>query len=114
MASFYWPAFCARGRDKGKGKDACVEAPQSECKFCIFLTLDQIAQLARSSYKLKKEKQEAKKLEATPSKDSTLVDPSTVAVIVAVIQEQLLPLHLLSQKRRLKKLRVYTEVGHGL
>ena len=38
-------------------------------------------QLATPTYKLKKEKRQAKRLEATPSKDSSLVDPSTVAVI---------------------------------
>ena len=84
MASFDGHAFCARCRDKGKGKDPCEEMPQSECKFCIVLTPDQLAQLATPSYKLKKEKREAKKLESTPSKDSSLVDPSTVAVIGAV------------------------------
>ena len=42
-------------------------------------------QLATPSYKLKKEKREAKKLESTPSKDSdTLVDPPSVSVIGAV------------------------------
>ena len=84
MAIFDGHAICARCRDKGKGKDPCVDTPQSECKFCIVLTPKQVAQLAMPSYKLKKEKCEAKKLESTPSKDSTLVDPSTVAVIGAV------------------------------
>ena len=60
-----------------------METPQSECKFYMVLT-PELAQLATPSYKLKKEKREAKKLESTPSKDSTLVDPSTVAVIGAV------------------------------
>ena len=84
MVSFDGHAFCALCRDKGKGKVPCVETPQSECKFCIVLTPEELAQLATPSYKLKKEKREAKKLESTPSKDSTLVDPSAVAVIGAV------------------------------
>ena len=45
---------------------------------------DQLAQLATLSYKLKKEKREAKKLESTPSKYTTLVDPASVSVIGAV------------------------------
>ena len=81
MAAFDGHAFCARCRDKKKGEDPCVKAPESECKFCIVLTPDQVAQLSTPSYRLKKEKREAKKMEATPSKDSTLVDPSSVAVI---------------------------------
>ena len=84
MASFDGRTFCACCRDKGKGKDPCVETPQSDCKFCIVLTPEQLAQLATPSYKLKKEKREAKKLEATPSKDITLVELSTMTVIRAV------------------------------
>ena len=103
MASF-GHAFCTRCRDKGKGMDQCVETPQSECKFWIILTPEQLAQLATLSYKLKKEKREAKKLEITPSKDSTLVEPSTVAVIgLSAIQELLLPLHLSCLKRSVRR-----------
>ena len=69
-----------RCRDK-KGEDPCVKSPESECKFCIVLTPEQLTQLSTPSYRLKKEKREAKKLEATPSKDSTLVNPSSVAII---------------------------------
>ena len=82
MASFDGHAFCACCRDKGKRKDPCVETPQSE--FFIVLTPEQLAQFA-TPYKLKKGNREAKKLESTPSKDSTLVDPSAVAVIGAVL-----------------------------
>ena len=81
MASFDGHAFCACCRDKKKGEDPCVKSPESECKFCIVLKPEQPTQLSTPSYRLKKEKREAKKLEATPSKDSTLVDPSSVAVI---------------------------------
>ena len=81
MASFDGHAFCARCRDKKKGEDPFVKSPESECKFCVVLTPEQLTQLSTPSYRLKKEKREAKKLESTPSKDSTLVYPSSVAVI---------------------------------
>ena len=70
-------------RTKARGKTHAWRRKQTECKFCIVLTPEQRAQLATPSYKLKKEKRE-KKLESSPSKDSTLEDPSTVAVIGAV------------------------------
>ena len=54
------------GRTRCRDKDPCVEMSQSEYNFCIVLTPDQLAQLATPSYKLKKEKREAKKLELTP------------------------------------------------
>ena len=85
MVSFDGHSFCAHCRDKGK--DPRIETPANDCKFCLALTPEQLAQLATPSYKLKKEKPEARKLEATPSKDSknsTLVDPSTFVVIGAV------------------------------
>ena len=58
-----------------------MKSPESECKFCVVLTPEQRTQLSTPSYRLQKEKREAKQLESTPSKDSTLVDPSSVAVI---------------------------------
>ena len=95
MAIFDSHSACARCRDKGKGKDPYVENPQSpDCKFCNLLTPDQKAQLATPSYKFKKEKREAKKLESDcfcyPVKDAvnspnpSLVDPALVQVIRAV------------------------------
>ena len=85
MASFDGHAFCARCKDKKKGTDTCVESPTKDCKFCLFLTPEQKAQLATPSYKLKKEKRDTKKAElSSPSKDGTLVDPSTISVIGAV------------------------------
>ena len=96
MAIFDSHSVCARGRDKGKGKDPCVEKLQcTNCKFCNLLTPGQKAQLPTPSYKLKKEKREARKLETdssstTPVKDSvcspnpSLVDPASVQVIGAV------------------------------
>ena len=49
---------------------------------------EQCLQLATPSYKIKKDKREAKKLESTPSKDTELlVDPSDVAILGAVDQQ---------------------------
>ena len=93
MASFDCHS-CARCRDEGKGRDPCVEKPDTTgFKFCNSLTEDQRIQLATPSYKLKKEKDEAKKLEAsaTPSKDNaSLVDPATVSLIGAVNEQSAL------------------------
>ena len=81
MASFDGHAFCACCRDKKKGEDPCVKTPESECNFCAILTPEQLQQLSTPSYRLKKEKREAKKMDSTPGKDSMLVDPSSVAVL---------------------------------
>ena len=57
MAGFDNHSFCARCRDKGKGKDPCAERPEStDCKFCNTLPAKQRAQLSSPSYKVKKEK----------------------------------------------------------
>ena len=76
MANFDTHSHCARCRDKGKGKEPCVQDQQtSNCQICNSLTSDQRQQLATPSYKLKKEKREAKLSESTPSQDSEqLVD----------------------------------------
>ena len=89
MANFDTHSHCARCRDKGKGKEPCVQDPQtSNCQICNSLTSDQRQQLATPSYKLKKEKGEAKLTESTPSQDSDqLVDPSSVSVIEAVDEQ---------------------------
>ena len=86
MASFDGHLSCARCRDKGKGKDTCVENKDStDCSHCSALTPEQKAQLATPSYKLKKEKREAKKLEAEISKESeSFVDPSSISVLGVV------------------------------
>ena len=61
MANF--DSHCARCREKGKGTDFCVENPQSsDCQICNAFTNEQRQQLATPSYRLKKEKPEAKKL----------------------------------------------------
>ena len=86
MANFDSHLYCARCREKGKGSDSCVKNPQSnDCQICIAFSEEQCQQLATPSYRLKKEKWEAKKLVTTPPKDSEeLVDPSNVSVIGAV------------------------------
>ena len=86
MAGFDLHSVCARCRDKKKGKDPCVEKPDTECQHCKALTPEQLAQLSTPSYKLKKEKRD--KAEYTPSKKNpssstvtfspTLVDPTRV------------------------------------
>ena len=89
MANFDTHSHCARCRDNGKGKEPCVSDPQtSNCQICNSLTSDQRHQLATPSYKLKKEKCEAKLTDPTPSQDSDqLVDLSSVSVIW-VVDEQ--------------------------
>ena len=55
MANIDSHTFCAHCRDKGKGKDPCIEQPDTkDCKFCNSLIPEQHLQLATSSYKLKK------------------------------------------------------------
>ena len=102
MASFDGHSFCARCRDKKKGTDTCLEILTADCKFCLLLTPEQKAQLATPSYKLKKEKRDAKKAELfSPSKDSTLVDPSTVSVIAPVTDTPLVtPSYKLKKEKR--------------
>ena len=85
MATFDSHLACARCRDKGKGKDPCVEKPDVECSICSNFSPEQCLQLSTPLYKIKKDKREAKKLESPPSKDTeSLVDPSVVAVLGAV------------------------------
>ena len=86
MANFDTHSHYARCRDKGKGKEPCVSDPQtSDCQICNGLTSDQLQQLSTPSYKLKKEKREAKLTDSSPSQISEqLVDPSSVSVIGVV------------------------------
>ena len=88
MAGFDPHSVCARCRDKKKGSDPCVENPEKDCKHCLALTPEQLNQLSTPSYKLKKEKRDAK---STPVKDRssdtlslTLVDPALVSVVGVV------------------------------
>ena len=85
MASFDRHSFCARCRDKGKGEEPCIANKETaDCKFCNSLTPEQRMQLATPSYKIKKEKREAKRADSNPTDDSSLVDPSTASIIGAV------------------------------
>ena len=62
----------------------------TDCNFCLASTPEQRAQISTLSYKLRKEKWEAKKAEtATPTKDtSELVDSASVSVIWVVGQQE--------------------------
>ena len=87
MAGFDHHTVCARCRDKKKGSDPCVKSPPESCDHCDLLTPEQRTQLSTPSYKLKKERKEAKS--STPIKDSdtlspTLVDPALVSVVGVV------------------------------
>ena len=65
MASFDGHTFCARCCDKGKGEELCVANKDTvDCKLCNSLTPEQRSQLATPSYKIKKEKREAKRSES--------------------------------------------------
>ena len=65
MAIFDGHAYCARCRDKGKGEEPCVANKEStDCAICNSLTPEQLTQLATPSYKLKKEKRGAKRLDS--------------------------------------------------
>ena len=90
MAGYDTHTFCARCRDKKKGKDPCVEKEGAECLHCNALTPEQLVYLSTPSYQIKKEKRESKS--STPAKKSstdstlspTLVDPSLVTVMGVV------------------------------
>ena len=86
MAGFDGHSFCARCREKGKGEEPCIaNKDTTECKFCNLFSPEQRAQLATPSYKLKKEKRDAKRVDnPTPTEDIALVDPASVSVIGAV------------------------------
>ena len=86
MSGFDVHSVCARCHDK-KCSDPCVETPPATCRHCDALTLEHKAQLSTPSYKIKKEKREAKT--STPAKHSdtlslTLVDPALVSVVGVV------------------------------
>ena len=87
MAGFDHHSVCVCCRDKKKGSDPCIETPPAACLHCDALSSEQKAQLSTPSYKLKKEKKEAKS--STPAKASdtlspTLVDPALVSVVGVV------------------------------
>ena len=87
MAGFDLHSVCARYRDRKKGSDPCIQTPPAPCSHCHAFTVEQRAQLSTPSYKIKKEKREAKP--STPAKDSdtlspSLVDPALVSVVGVV------------------------------
>ena len=85
MAIFNGRAYCARCREKGKGEEPCIANKETlDCTICNSLTPEQRTQLATPSYKIKKEKREAKRLDSNPSDEVALVDPDTVSVIGVV------------------------------
>ena len=84
MAIFDGHAFCARCREKGKGEEPCISNKDTaDCTLCNAFTPEQRAQISTPSYKIKKEKREAKRLDSTQPTDE-LVDPSSVSVIGVV------------------------------
>ena len=86
MVGFDGHSFCTHCREKGKGEEPCItNKDTTECKFCNLFSPEQRAQLATPSYKLKKEKRDAKRVDnPTPTEDIALVDPASVSVIGAV------------------------------
>ena len=105
MANFDGHSFCARCRDKGKGEEPCVaNKDTTDCKFCNSLTPEQLSQLATPSYKIKKEKREAKRSESANPTDDTLVDPSSVEVIGVVGDAQSSQVDAAPPEKKSKKL----------
>ena len=81
MAGFDQHSVCALCHDRKKGSDPCVETPPAACVHCDCRTE---RTTFHPSYKLKKEKRDAKS--STPAKDidtlsPTLVDPALVSVV---------------------------------
>ena len=105
MASFDGHSLCARCRGKGKGTEPCITNKEtSDCNLCNLLTPEQWAQISTPSYKLKKEKREAKHLDSsTLTNDSSLVDPSTVSVIGVVSDAKPDKSPVLPPEKKLKK-----------
>ena len=55
MAGYDTHTFCARCRDKKKGKDPCVEKEGADCLHCNALTPEQLVHLSTPSYQIKGE-----------------------------------------------------------
>ena len=105
MAGFDHHSVCARCRDKKKGSDPCVKTPPEVCQHCDILTPEQKVQLSTPSYKLKKEKKDAK---STPMKETdtlspTLVDPELVSVVGVVDGQSTPGVSALSEPAEKKK-----------
>ena len=98
-------SVCAHCRDKKQGSDPCIETPPAACSHCDALSSEQKAQLSTPSYKLKKEKKEAKS--STPAKaldtlSPTLVDPALVSVVGVVDGQTTSGLSGLAEKKSKK------------
>ena len=107
MASFDGHAYCARCRDKGKGEEPCISNKETtDCKFCNALTPEQRTQVATPSYKLKKEKREAKRVNSNPTDDTSLVDPTTVSVIGVVGNSSSAQVASAPQKRNPRRIKL--------
>ena len=84
MAIFDGHAFCAHCREKRKGQEPFIaNKDTADCSLCNSFTPEQRAQISTPSYKIKKEKTEAKRADNTQPTDE-LVDPSRVSVIRVV------------------------------
>ena len=105
MAGFDGHAFCARCREKGKGEEPCIaNKDTTDCKVCNLLTPEQRAQISTPSYKIKKEKREAKRLDnPTPTEEIALVDPASVSVIGAVGESVASPSTSIPPEKKAKK-----------
>ena len=79
MALFDNHKKCARCREKGVGDDPCVK--KQDCQICKAFTPSQILQLSTLTYKVRKERGEQKKSEASSDATPTLVDPSEVTLL---------------------------------
>ena len=84
-----WPASTAMlivhaAVTKERERNPVFPIKRQQTKFCNALTPEQCIQLATPSYKLKKEKREAKRIDSNPTDDTSLVDPATVSVIGVV------------------------------
>ena len=107
MAIFDGHAYCARCRDKGKGEEPCIANKETlDCTICNSLTPEQRTQLATPSYKIKKEKREAKRLDSNPSDEVALVDPDTVSVIGVVGESSSAQTSSAPRKRKLRRIKL--------
>ena len=90
---------------KGRERQPCVaNKDTTDCKLCNSLTPEQHSQLATPSYKIKKEKREAKRSESANPTDDTLVDPSSVEVIGVVGDSQSSQVDSAPPEKKTKKL----------
>ena len=107
-----WPASMAMlivhaAVTKERGRNPFISNKETtDCKFCNALTPEQRTQLATPSYKLKKEKREAKRVDSNPTDDTSLVDPTTVSVIGAVGNSSSAQAASAPQKRNPKRIKL--------